>query len=164
MAADDVELKVFALYPIDDWEAQVVELHHLIHRRDLERLSWFTDEPPYSLRKFLAFINDQKALFVVMNGADVAGAFWISDVVSGRQCEFTGWIPFAYRGGSSEEICLTALDYIHDILKIPRIFLRSPWGTAHSLCERLGLRLVAVLHDYYVGERRCTLRTYESSR
>jgi hypothetical protein len=47
-------------------------------------------------------------------------------------------------------VLLRILGYIHETLKIESIFIRSPWKTAKSLCDRAGLETVAMIERYCV--------------
>ena len=166
MAADasELNLSVAPLYPVDNYEDVFVDLYKRITKRDIARLCWRTDMPPQTLRAFLNFMDNRKAVFIVFDNHECAGLFWIEDIISGVQCEFSGWIPFAYRGLDSELIMRYSLDFVHEKIHIPCIRCQTPWPSGRSICLRAGMTLEHVLSPYSTGAKMGKLWIFKDLR
>lgn len=153
MATDESIIVNFCpLYPVDTFEQVYVKLYGMISKRDMARMVWQSSDPPQSLRSLLNFAAGQRACFVGMDRENICGFFWIEDIVSGVQCELSGWMPFAYRGEDSHHILQQALDFVAGQMKFPTVFCRTPFQSARMICTRAGMECVAAL-DFYTGTR-----------
>lgn len=161
--ADSLDLVTAPLYPVDNYVDVFVDLYRRISKRDMARLFWRTDTPPQTLRQFLDVMNNNRAAFMTFDGSECAGAFWIEDIVSGMQCEFSGWIPFAYRGLDSEQIFRHALNFVHEKLHIPTVRCYTPWTSARAICARAGMILEATLSPYYSASKSNKLWVFRDS-
>jgi len=149
---DCLRIDITPLYPVDDYEEAFLILYRQITKRDLERITWRHTDRPTTLRKFLNYMAGPRAAFLVIHEGDVAGLFWLEDIVSGVQCELGGWIPYRYRGLGSEQILRQTLEYTSEKMQFPAVFCHTPWQSARAICRRAGMVEVAAL-DFYTGAK-----------
>lgn len=151
MATDaDFIIQFIPLYPVDDFEQVYVQLYKMITKRDMARMVWQSSTPPQSLREFLNFCSGPRACFVAMHLEGICGFFWLEDIVSGIQCELSGWIPFRYRGDDAHDILRQGLGFVAEKMQFPTVFCRTPFRSARGICVRAGMVQVADF-DFYTG-------------
>ena len=153
------------LHPIDDNYDKLLALWGRIRPRDLQRIFWECDDSAITQRVFLGYMNSASVVMLGFYEQDIACAWWISGIHGNGEtsrCDLSGWLSFASRGVGSEHILRRVLDWTHETLGIQSIFMRSPWPTAHALCERAGLTSVAKIERYYIRGRPETFRIFRS--
>lgn len=151
------------LYPLDDHYDKLLVLWNKINARDLSRLFWEYEAEQITQRIFVEEAQRASLIVVGFYDYEIAGLIWLNHLsgegVSSR-CELGGWLPFSSRGVGSEYALRKALDYVHDGLHIQSVFMRTPWRTVKSMCDRMGLEPLAAIDRYYIRGRSQTLYIY----
>lgn len=155
------------LYPLDENYDKLLALFARVRPKDWSRIFWEIEDGSITQQVFLGYM--QRATLIALGFVDqrIACAWWIGGM-SGQgetsRCELSGWFPFEARGVGSEYLLRAILRYLHETLGIQSIYMRSPWRTVQSLCDRAELATVAEIKRYYIRGRPETLRIFRSEK
>ena len=126
----------------------------MLNQKALPRIFWAgTGSERESLQFFLTYFHPRQGryLYLFFQDADVAGAFWLENVVAGHKADLGFWSRRKFWGQGSEIMLEQALQHSHELL--PFIFMVTPHQAAANLATRLGLMVSAHVSDYYqVGQ------------
>lgn len=159
------DISFLPLHPVDDHYDQLLVLWHRVRPRDWRRIFWENESESTTQRVFLGYMQHTTLIMLGFVDNRIACAGWLTGMYGqGKtsRCDLSGWMPFTARGVGSEHILKKALSYAHETLGIQSVFMRSPWRTVQSLCERAGLKEVAAIEQYYIRGKPETLRIFRS--
>ena len=159
-----VDYQIFPIYPLDEYPVWITRLYASMSPRDIRTMCWSTDDPPCYYTGFVKWASDKKALFLVLDGDNIAAMFAMTDVVSGEQCNIAGWSSPAYRGAETTIIFKIATEWLHDHMKMKRLYVFTPWPTARGLSLRAGYKEVATIPEYFQGTRSKALHILMSEK
>lgn len=151
MATDEsgVDYQIVPAYPVDENPAIILRLWGMISPSDLERLCWDSSSVPHKFTDFVTWAGDRKALFLIVDGDEIASMFLMSHVISGEQCNIGGWSSYKYRGLETTVMLRMATEWLHSHMKMKRVYIFTPWATARGVGLRAGYKEVSVIPEYF---------------
>lgn len=119
-----------------------------------EKVYWYLQQPAMeALQDFLAYYHQGASghIYQINHGSDIAGYFFIHDLVIPHHCHIGAFVRRRYWGDFPEEFGRMLLPQVHEILGVERIYGITPSRAAASLAERIGMKPAGIIPQYAAG-------------
>ena len=114
------------------------------------RLFWWQDLPDAhkgDLVAFAVYMSDRVPL-LVMHGGAIIGLIWFDEMVQGLRGNISIWCARDAWGEPAEEACRLATQYAHEALRLPQVWVVTPWKSVRDFAVRCAYTHVATFPRY----------------
>ena len=119
-----------------------------------KKVFWYLPENYMeNLSNFYGFFQDLSpcSIYRVFNESETMAYFFIDDHIIPCHCRIGCAVLRKHWGEFAENFAKTLLPEVHEKLKIQRVYAFTPFKTAVSLCERIGMKRAGLIKQYAGG-------------
>ena len=123
--------------------------------RAFAKTFWHMQSPVFptldSFLRYFEYYSSNSIHRIATPEQETIGYFFIYDLVVPSHCNVGGFVCRKFWGEAPESIGEWLLSELHVKMGVERVYAFTPWQTAASLCERIGMRQCGAIEAYAKG-------------